>query len=94
MNEKNIATGAAAELRTQEFISNFSVPFTQPYDFNELIDNALYELRDFTKTDRAIILEFQADDSLLCTYESVINEKTPKVLKRSLTYEMMKPILD
>ncbi|MCL2634941.1 MAG: response regulator [Oscillospiraceae bacterium] len=94
MDKKNIASGAAAELRTQEFISKFSVPFTQPYDFEELIDNALYELRDFTKTDRAIILEFQADDSLLCTYESVINAETPKVLNRSLAYEVMKPILD
>jgi len=87
-------SGAAAELRTQEFISNFSVPFTQTYDFDELIDYALYELRDFTKTDRAIILEFQPDGSLLCTYESVINASTPQVLERSLTYEMMKPILD
>jgi len=94
MDEKIIASGAAAELRTQEFISKFSVPFTQPYDFDELIDNALNELRDFTKTDRAIILEFQPDSSLLCTYESVINEETPKVLECSLTYEMMKPILD
>ncbi|MCL2764503.1 MAG: response regulator [Treponema sp.] len=94
MNEKNISSGTVAELRTQEFISKFSVPFTQPYDFDELIDNALYELRDFTKTDRAIILEFQVDGSLLCTYESVINKETPKVLERSLTYDMMKPILD
>ncbi|MCL2721772.1 MAG: response regulator [Treponema sp.] len=94
MDEKKATSGAAAELRTQEFISKFSVPFTQPYDFDELIDNALYELRDFTKTDRAIILELQSDGSLLCTYESVINKETPKVFKQSLTYEMMKPILD
>ncbi|MCL2759614.1 MAG: response regulator [Treponema sp.] len=94
MGEKVNASGAAAELRTQEFISRFSVPFTQPYNFDELIDNALFELRDFTKTDRAIILEFQPDGSLLCTYESVISKETPKVLERSLTYEMMKPILD
>ena len=94
MDKKNIAVSAAEELRTQEFISKFSVPFTQPYDFDELIDNALYELRDFTKTDRAIILEFQPDGSLLCTHESVINMDTPKVLERPLSYETMKPILD
>ncbi|MCL2443509.1 MAG: response regulator [Treponema sp.] len=94
MNDTNINSGTVAELRTQEFISKFSVPFTQPYDFDELIDNALYELRDFTKTDRAIILEIQKDGSLLCTYESVINKDTPKVLARSLGFEMMKPILD
>jgi len=94
MEEKNTTSGAAAELRTQEFISKFSVPFTQPYNFDELIDNALYELRDFTKTDRAIILEIQPDGSLLCTYESIINKETPKVLERSLVYENMKPILD
>ncbi|MCL2456619.1 MAG: ATP-binding protein, partial [Defluviitaleaceae bacterium] len=94
MPEKKITVNAAEELRTQEFISKFSVPFTQPYDFDELIDNALYELRDFTKTDRAIILEFQADGSLLCTHESVISKETPKVLERLLSYETMKPILD
>jgi len=94
MDDKNIASKAAAELRTQEFISNFSVPFIQPYDFDELIGNAVYELRDFTKTDRAIILEFQPDGSLLCTYEDVINDETPNVMGRSLFFKTMKPILD
>ena len=94
MAEKLTTNNTSEELRTQEFISNFSVPFTQPYDFDELIDNALYELRDFTETDRAIIIEFQPDGSLLCTHENVINAKTPKVLDRSLSYEMMKPVLD
>ena len=88
------STSASDELRTQEFISKFSVPFTQPYDFDELIDNALYELRDFTETDRAIILEFQPDGSLLCTHESVISKETPNVLDGSFSYDMMKPILD
>jgi len=83
-----------AELRTQKFISEFSVPFTQSYDFDELINDALYELRDFTGTDRAIILEFQPDGSLLCTHEDVINASTPKVLSRSLAYRSMKPIFD
>jgi len=94
MEKKSIAANATEELRTQEFISKFSVPFTQPYVFSELIDNALYELRDFTNTDRAIILEIQPDGSLLCTHENVISEKTPKVLDHSLSYEKMKPILD
>ena len=94
MDKKNIENTTAEELRTQEFISKFSVPFTQPYDFDELIDNALYELRDFTKTDRAIILEFQADGSLFCTHESVIDKDTPNVFGRSLPYETMKPVLD
>jgi len=94
MVDKKITASAAEELRTQEFISRFSVPFTQPYVFDELIDNALYELRDFTETDRAIIIEFQEDGSLLCTHENVINNETPKVLDRSLSYDMMKPILD
>jgi len=83
-----------AELRTQEFITKFSVPFTQSYDFNNLISNALYELRDFTGTDRAIVLESQPDRSLVCTNEDVISEETPKVKGRSLEYETMKPILD
>ena len=94
MVDKKTAANAAEELRTQEFISKFSVPFTQPYYFDDLIDNALYELRDFTGTDRAIILEFQPDGSLLCTHENVINRDTPSVLDRQLSYEMMKPILD
>jgi len=94
MEKKNMIDNAAEELRTQEFISKFSVPFTQPYDFDELVDNALYELRDFTKTDRAIILESQPDGSLICTHESVISKETPKVLDRSLPFEMMKPVLD
>ncbi|MCL2030708.1 MAG: transporter substrate-binding domain-containing protein, partial [Oscillospiraceae bacterium] len=84
----------ARNARTQEFISKFSVPFTQPYDFDELIQNALFELRGFTGTDRAIILEFQPDGSLRCTYENVINENTPKALGRSLLYEDWQPLLD
>jgi len=94
MTDKKKTASTAEELRTQEFISKFSVPFTQPYHFDELIDNALYELRDFTKTDRAIVLEFQPDGSLLCTHENVISKETPTVLDRSFSYEMMKPILD
>ena len=81
-------------IRTQEFISKFSVPFTQPYDFNELINKALFELRDFTGTDRAIIFEFQPDGSLRCTYENIKNEKTPSVLGRVLSYEDKRPIFE
>ena len=94
MSEDAMFAAKESELRTQAFISKFSVPFTQPYDFDELINNALFELRDFTGTDRAIILEFQADGSLLCTHESVISEDTPKVLGRSLSYNEVKPPLD
>jgi len=61
---------------------------------DELIGNALFELRNITNTDRAIILEYLPDDLLHCTYENVINNETPKVLGRSLTYDVMKPILD
>jgi len=85
---------SAGNVRTQEFISKFSVPFTQPYVFNELIDNALFELRDFTGTDRAIILELQSDGSLRCTHENVINDQTPKMSGSILSYEDLKPILD
>jgi len=92
--EDVLITAKEAELRTQEFISRFSVPFTQPYKFDELIDNSLFELRDFTKTDRAIILEYMQDGLLHCTHEDVINDETPRVLGRSLEYETMKPILD
>ena|GEM_PF-178823 len=94
MSEDIMFAAKEAELRTQKFISRFSVPFTQPYEFDELINNALFELRDFTGTDRAIILEFQPDGSLRCTHESVINEDTPKVYGRSLLYEDVKPVLD
>ena len=94
ISEDFLLASNLAELKTQDFISKFSVPFTQPYDFDRLINRALFELRDFTATDRAIILEFQQNGSLLCTYESVINDKTPKVLGRNLNYEEMRPILD
>jgi len=94
MSEDILLAANLAELKTQDFISEFSVPFTQPYDFNTLINRALYELRDFTATDRAIILEYQQNGSLLCTYESVINDKTPKMLGNTLEYDAMRPILD
>ena len=87
------ATFNARNVRTHEFISKFSVPFTQPYDFNELIDNALFDLRDFTGTDRAIIIELQQDGSLLCTHENVINEKTPSVLGDLMPHEERAPVL-
>ena len=83
-----------AELRTHSFISRFSVPFTRPYDFDELINNALFELRDFTETDRAAVLELMQDGSLLCSHESVINDETPSLLGSSLRYEDKKQILD
>jgi len=94
MKEIDMFAAKESELHTQEFISKFSMPFTQPYDFNELIDNALFEIRDFTGTDRVVILEFQPDGSLLCTHESLINEETPSVLGRSLSYEDHKSIFD
>ena len=94
MSEAVMLASKEAELRAQKFISKFSVPFTQPYDFDALINNALFELRDFTGTDRAIILELQPDSSLHCTHENVINEETPSLLGQPMLYEDKKPILD
>ncbi|MCL2109522.1 MAG: ATP-binding protein, partial [Oscillospiraceae bacterium] len=84
----------ARNARIQEFISKFSVPFTQPYDFDKLINNALLELRDFTNTDRAIILEYQTEDTLQCTYENLISEEPQTLLGDSMSYEERKPIFD
>jgi len=93
MGEEGTST-EPGNIRMQEFASRFSVPFTQPYNFDELIKHALFDLRDFTATDRAVILEFQSSYSLVCKYESVINETTPRIHNRLLDYEKMKPILD
>ena len=82
------------EFRAQEFISKFSVPFTQPYNFDELIDNALFDLRDFTKTDRAVILEFLPDSTLQCMHENVISGETPKIIGQHYAYAELKPMLD
>ncbi len=60
---------AQKKLRNQEFITKFSTPFTQPYQFEELIGNALRELREFLNTSRASLLEFDEDGALRCTFE-------------------------
>ncbi len=69
------------QLRAHEFISNISVPFTQPYtDFDNLINNAIFELRNFFKSDRVTVFEIQQDRSVLCTYESSESKHFPNIL--------------
>ncbi len=81
------------QLRSLEFISNFSVPFTQPYNnFDDLINNALYELREFFKTDRATIFEFKENGTLECTYESSVSDDLPPILGMKFEYNQIKGI--
>lgn len=79
------------QLCSQKFISNFSVPFTQPYDnFNALINNAIIEIRSFFKADRVSVYEFQHDMSLFCTYSSNDNNLIPDLLGSRFPYNKMK----
>ncbi len=81
------------QLRSQEFISNFSVPFTQPYDsFDSLIDNALHELRGFFQTDRVTIFEFQENHSLVCTYENRGEVNLPPILGLKFEHDQIDEI--
>ncbi len=82
------------ELRIQEFISKFALPFTQPYDFDELMSNALHDLREFLEMDRACIYIFREDRTLICHYEDIGNEVIPSVSKRIYPYEEMRPMYD
>ncbi len=82
------------QLRIQNFISQFSVPFTQPYQFDSLMNNALHDIQAFLGTDRACIYEFQADRSLLCTYECIKQSSIPSLLGVSFEYSSMKPLYD
>ncbi len=78
------------QLRSQEFISRFSVPFTQPYDnFESLMNNALEEIRLFFKADRTSIYEFKEDKSLVCTYSNRINDDISDLIGKTFGYEEM-----
>ncbi len=81
------------QLRSHEFVSNFSVPFTQPYDnFEDLINESLLDLREFFKTDRATIFEFQEDRALVCTYENSIGNDLPPILGMRFEHDQIKEI--
>ncbi len=57
------------QLKTQKFITEFSVPFTKPYVFSELIETALGNLLQFMDTDRISLYEMRDKATLVCTYE-------------------------
>ncbi len=83
------------QLLSQEFISNFSLPFTRPYDdFGVLINNAIVSLRIFFKADRVSVYEFQKDMGLLCTYSTVMNDDVPNLLGYCHKYEDMKSLYE
>ncbi len=78
------------QLASQEFITNFCVPFAQPNDdFGALIDNAIVALRVFFKADRVSVYEFQEDRSLLCTYSTKADEAVPDIIGYSFAYDDM-----
>ncbi len=81
------------QLSVQEFLSNFSVPFTQPYeDFDCLMNDAISAMRNFLKADRVSILEMQADKSLLCKYSAKVSNDILDVKGDIYSYEGMKPL--
>ncbi len=76
------------QLRSQEFISRFSVPFTKPYSsFDSLINNALEEIRIFFKADRTSIYEFRQDKSLVCIYSNRISDNIPNLIGKTFGNE-------
>ncbi len=78
-----------------KFISNFSVPFTQPYeDFGTLMENAIYALRLFFKADRVSIYEFQQDMGLLCTYSTNGIDNIPNIIGYCHKYVDMEALYD
>ncbi len=64
-----------SELRTQEFISRFSVPFTLPYAFDRVMDSALEELETFLRSDRICVYRYTEDgEAVQCIFEKVSSE--------------------
>ncbi len=59
-----------SKLRSQEFMANFSIPFTQPINISVLMENALDQLQDYMQTDRiCIYIIDQEHDQVTCAYQ-------------------------
>ncbi len=83
------------QLLSEEFISNFSVPFTQPYDdFDKLMDSAIKSMQLFFVADRVSVYEFQEDKGLLCTYSTRSGEDVPNIIGFCHKYEDMKSLYE
>lgn len=80
-------------LHHQEFLSKFSVPFTQLYDFDEVIANALHDLQSYLGTDRTCLYEYGEDNTLKCTFESRKNEGVPSHLGKTFTYDQLELLI-
>ncbi|WP_310602722.1 ATP-binding protein [Anaerosporobacter sp.] len=81
------------QLRAHKFISNISLPFTQPYDdFNLLMNNAICELQEFFETDRVAVFEVQKDYSLLCTYVSSQKDDWTDIIGFHCSYESIQSL--
>ncbi len=63
------------ELRAQAFMQDFSAPFLMPYNFDELIDNALADLVTYFKSDRANIYVRQGE-YFICKFSRTRNPNT------------------
>ncbi len=73
------------QMRAQEFIAMFTLPFTQPIGIKKLMEDALNQLQDYFHTDR-ICIQIITDDKqfVTCKYEKCINEKVPSLLNTSI----------
>ncbi len=79
------------QLETEQFIANFSVPFTQPYEnFNFLMNKAIVDIRTFFKADRVSIYEFRENKALYCTFSTTVNDNIPSNLGHCYPYKELR----
>ncbi len=79
MDQNNIVENKY--IRTQEFISNFSVPFTQPENIDKLMESALEQLQEYFNTDRICIQMInEKSDAVCCQYEKIRGGILPSLL--------------
>ncbi len=82
-------------LRTQEFISKFSIPFTQPGNIDTLMESALEQLQEYFKTDRICIQMITEDaDAVCCKYQKIRSDKVPTLLGLIQKLDTLQDLVD
>ncbi len=80
-------------LRSQEFLANFSKPFTKPNQFDDVINEALRELEEFFCTDRIYFYDMRESDIIL-THENVDSNDIESKIGLTFPFDCVQNIMD
>ncbi len=91
--EKKTKAIMEKNLRSEEFIAEFSKPFTKPNEFDDVINEALRKLKEFFNTDRIYFYDMR-DSDIILTHEEIDSNDIESTIGRTFPFDCIQTIMD